>query len=413
MSKHFDYLMNDESEAFFQKAAFQEAGIAPARPSPPVIEKTAAQVTGFEKVAARLDRDLGILKTAGPIGPSFGMYKRAGAYMDVIFSNTSLSPEEFGEVFDKVAATAIEADLQECWYQLSAECPESHHGWLEGEMAKIGFNLAAEATLEKEAFIAALGRGIVRAGAGAAKGVSRGRAVVSAGTAVAKAAPGRGVAAVKGGIGKIRAGAATKNIARLRGDLAKIPANLGAGNKGIAARAARKSLGKQLGKAQKAEQAGLGAQRSAAKKLGVKSPMAESQKATLAKMDARKLKHANQAKRVKAAKQPGQQVDEVTKARQAKAARDVKQTEQTTANINKGQGTGTHGPELKSVPKTAPKGAPAGGAPAPVSATQAEAAGAPQGIIEKLQNGGWSTLTGAEKLKAGGGAYLAHKIVSD
>ena len=404
MSKHFDYLMNDEAANFFEKAAFQSAGIKPARPAPPVIEKTAAPVTGFEKVAARLDRDLSILKTAGSIGPSFGMYKRAGAYMDVIFSNTSLSPEEFREVFDKVAATAIETDLQECWNQLSSECPRSHHGWLEGEMAKIGFNLAAEATLDKEAFVAALGRGLAKGVAG----LSRGRAVLSAAKAVGKAAPGRGVAAVKGGIGKLRAGAATKNIARLRGDLAKIPAGLGAGNAGIAARAARKSLGKQLGKAQKVEQAGLGAQRAAAKKLGIKSPMSASQQATVAKMDARKLKNAQQAKRVKAAKQPAKQVDEIAKARKLKASQEVKNVEQKTKRITQGTGTDGAVPKLKSVPSPSP-----GGTPKPVSPAQAEAAGAPQGIIEKLQKGGWNTLTGAEKLKAGGGAYLAHKIVSD
>jgi hypothetical protein len=146
MNKHFDYLMKDESEDFFQKVAFREAGIAPARPAPHEMAKQASAMSSFEKVASRLDRDMGILKQAGAYGRNFGMYKRAGAYMEVILTNANLSPEEFGAVFDKVAASAIETDLQQCWDEISPGCPDSHLGWLESEFAKIGFNLAVEAT---------------------------------------------------------------------------------------------------------------------------------------------------------------------------------------------------------------------------------------------------------------------------
>ena len=200
MSKHFSYLVDDESEDFFQKVAFQEAGVAPARAAPPEMKKEASFTSDFEKVASRLDRDLGIIKSAGQCGMNGGMVKRASAYLDAVASNSNLSPEEFGEIFEKVAGDAIQTDLDYCFQQICQDLPDAYHEDVALGLAKIGYDAAAEATLIKEAVLAGVGRWLgsmavkSRVGAGAAKGLG-GLAAREGGKAALKGAKGVGYVA--------------------------------------------------------------------------------------------------------------------------------------------------------------------------------------------------------------------------
>ena len=412
MSKHFSYLVRDESENFFQKVAFQEAGIAPSRPAPREMAKQASFASDFEKVASRLDRDLGILKSAGACGTSFGMCKRANAYIEVLLTNTDLSSDEFSQVFDKIAASAIEADLNASWQELSPECPEEYLPWLEGEFAKVGYMLASEAEMEKQAIV-----GILRAiGGGLAKtpqAISRTRAAAAGARAVVKT-PGT---VVKGGVGKLRGAAGEKSMATIKADLQAIK------GRGVAQTAMRKNLAKQYAAARVGRVQGLTAQRSAARKLKVDSPMSEGNQQFMKKERARNVKlDASRARRAApspkqieaptppgspagttAPKNPAGQVDEVAAARANRQKIQQEQAAQDAAGAAKG--TGTHGPAPSPSPSTNTK---------PVTAPQAEAAGAPRGVIEKLKgdkSGGWDSLTGAEKLQAGAGAYLGAKMV--
>ena len=62
VSDHFSYLTESDT-SFFQEAACEKVDEAP------VIEKTA-----LDKFAARIDRDLEIMKTAGRCGMDFGNF---------------------------------------------------------------------------------------------------------------------------------------------------------------------------------------------------------------------------------------------------------------------------------------------------------------------------------------------------
>src|SRR5690606_36972397 len=106
---------------FFQKLAIDKAGVRASDVAPEAMAKIASAQSPFEKVAARLDRDLELLKVAGECGVNGGMMRRANAYMDVLYAHNDLSLEEYEQVFDKVAAYAIEVDLLAAYDQLCAE----------------------------------------------------------------------------------------------------------------------------------------------------------------------------------------------------------------------------------------------------------------------------------------------------
>jgi len=234
MSKHFSYLVDDESGTFFQKVAAQEAGIAPARAAPPEMEKQASFASEFEKVASRLDQHMGIIKAAGQCGLNGGMEKRAGAYLDALLNKTSLSPGEFSDIFDKVAAEAIQVDLEAAYAQACSNLPVEYHGEAEQILMKCGSELVKLSQIEKEAIAAFLGRvgkwvskgrGVAKASQGTTSAV--GRAAHAAGKPIrsAKKSVDAGLNKVREGVrkGKVSArNSARANLAKLEGTAANM-----------------------------------------------------------------------------------------------------------------------------------------------------------------------------------------------
>lgn len=158
-TRHFDYLTNDDAGDFFQKVAMDQSGVR-ANQQPPMVKTAAATpvkasrvLTPFEKVAGRLDRDLEMLKTAGECGVNAGMQKRANAYIDVVVANAELTPEQLGEVFDKVAGLAIQTDLLAAYDQLCDGLPEREHEVVDDVLIKIGKELVELALVEKDALL--------------------------------------------------------------------------------------------------------------------------------------------------------------------------------------------------------------------------------------------------------------------
>lgn len=218
MRDHFSYLVDDDAGAFFQKAANRAATPAPRAPAP--MAKTASATTPFEKIAARLDRDLEIIKVAGPCGTNGGMMRRADAYIDrVINLDADLSAEEFGEIFDKVATEAIMGDLQAAYAELTADVEPELHYVVERTLAKIGSDMTSLALLEKEAFLGALARGagrlLTRGGGGG----------LAAGSAVAKGMAGRAAGRAANAV----RGVAAKGAAKVRGAAAAAKQEFGVG----------------------------------------------------------------------------------------------------------------------------------------------------------------------------------------
>lgn len=268
MSKHFSYLVDDESADFFQKTAFQEAGVAPARAAPPEMSKQAAFTSEFEKVASRLDRDIGIIKSAGQCGLNGGMVKRAAAYLDAVASNSNLSADEFGEIFEKVAGEAIQTDLDYCFEQICQDVPSEYHEEVALGLSKIGFEAAAEATLTKEALLGAARATAKWLSGAASKSVVRGKIGGGAAREVTKEVAKRGgKAALKGAKGVGMVAAAPAYVAG-KGAIAAGKGLLSVG-RGIAskAKALKGAIGEGI-KAGKGEGAALlKAQSAAAKKL--------------------------------------------------------------------------------------------------------------------------------------------------
>ncbi len=198
MRNHFSYLTDEPSNDFFQKLAVAKSGV-PARAVVAAPMAKTASASPFEKIAGRLDRDLAIIRDIGPRGVNAGMMKRADAYVDHLLNQEDLSAEEFGEVFDKIAAAAIMGDLEAAYQQLTVDVPQELHHVVEQTLAKIGHDLTSLALLEKEAGVLKfLGRvlghgggGELKAGLNAAKGVAKG-AVKDVG--IALKAPFKGIA---------------------------------------------------------------------------------------------------------------------------------------------------------------------------------------------------------------------------
>jgi hypothetical protein len=219
MRDHFSYLVDDDAGAFFQKAANRAA--TPASRAPVPMAKTASEAPAFEKIAARLDRDIEIIKVAGACGINGGMMRRADAYIDRLLNvESDVSPEEFGEIFDKVAASAIMGDLESAFAELTAGVdPELHHV-VERTLAKIGSDMTSLAMLEKEAILGAIARG---AGRLFARGAVKEE--IAAGRAIAKGMAGRSA---------VRAGEAAKGIgAQAAGKARSLATRVGEGAKGL------------------------------------------------------------------------------------------------------------------------------------------------------------------------------------
>jgi len=126
---HFDYLLDDEGREFFQKVAESRAVSslprAPAKAALELVKQAAAEpISGFEKVATRLETDIEIIKMAGSCGEDFGMTKRASAYMDRIELEHDLTNAENVLLFNKVAFAALEGDIEEARGSLHLEFPK-------------------------------------------------------------------------------------------------------------------------------------------------------------------------------------------------------------------------------------------------------------------------------------------------
>jgi len=209
MNKHFAYLTNNDEATFFQKVANElaESKMVPATAS---IAKVASarpmiKVAAFDKIAARLDQDLTIIKTAGACGMNLGMQKRAGAYLDRVLDHDGLTAEQFDQIFDKVAGEAITTDLEAAYAHLSDGMSPELAPWLEGEIAKIGHELVKEAMLEKEALRALLGAGL--------KSLGRGVGHVLKSPVTATRAVGQGIQ-------NMRINSGTRSLARTEASLA-------------------------------------------------------------------------------------------------------------------------------------------------------------------------------------------------
>ena len=435
MNRHFSYLFDDVSAGYFQKIACQEAeslhGVRARTPEPKPLEKTAAPMSDFEKIASRLDRDIGIIKSAGAIGTSFGMCKRAEFYIETSLNNANLSADEFSEFFDKVAASAIETDLNASWSELSSECPEDMLPWLEWEMSKVGFDMASQATLEKQAIVAAIGRGLTglirgtsqaRAGGAALKAVA-GEGARQAAGGVAQAGrwaaglPGRTVTRIKGVKGALGARGASRRMGELKADIASIR------GKGVAQTAARKNLAQQY-KAQVERRAGgLQASQAAGAKLpegGI--PIRKADQAFLAK-DQRRQAALSRPKGGKApeppppGKPPGTTAEgtttsttkEVSAAKARQSEMGAEKAREEAASAASGGGAKptpppvAGGPKPPPTPKTAPPESPPQPAPPPEIAAK-------PGIRDswnKWQKDGWSSLGPAEKRSLYQGGAMA------
>ena len=195
MTRHFNFLVDDDTRNFFQKVACD--GVEVPEIAPDRMEKTASiQKTAVEQLDERINTDLAIINMAGPVGRTFGMCKRSMNYLDKIASDPILlaNPEYSRAVFEKVAASAIDLDITEGTRQLCEGAPEECHAEIRSKMAQLGLDLVKEASL-----LSLPGRAI--------------------------GAIGRGFAAAKGGIsgwrsaGKIRR--AAENVGRLEGLAAK------------------------------------------------------------------------------------------------------------------------------------------------------------------------------------------------
>jgi hypothetical protein len=434
MRNHFSYLLDDDAGAFFQKAANRAADPSP---GPPPLAKTASVQTAFEKVASRLDRDLEIIQMVGPRGINAGMMKRADAYIDRLINlEDELTAEEFGEVFDKVAATAIMGDLEAAFAELTEGVEPELHGVVEQTLATIGSDLTSLALLEKQAILGALarvaGRVFTRGGGGelaAGRAVAKGMATRQAGRAatavrgaasnVATKAKGaiHGIKTRAQGLGQeFRAGRQAKMMearSRTSENLAKArQIAAGGGPNAVRAGDAAKALERQVGArpGAPASQAFLDAQSksvakgmektkaSLAPKPSTSSPRAAPTNTTAPRERAATPAAAGEAKAIKAdGERTKAQGDAAAAARKGKP--DLRAIPGGKPDNDNLRGTGTDGPAPAPKPKADSSPAPAAKAdsvpPPPGGAT-----GKPPGFMDawkKATTGGWSSLSPAEK----------------
>jgi len=462
MSNHFDYLLDVPAGDFFQKLVCEEAD-RDLPPSPPTMQKqaSAAPRSDFEKIASNLDRNIEILRAGGPYGLSLGMNKRADAYFDLLLANASLTEEQFGEIFDKVAAAAIETDLNMAFLELCDDYPEEAHPWIEQELIKVGYQMVKDAMAEKEAAFPRLramfsggkamgAKGLVGAGG---KAMGRGYSAISRevsreGRALAESA--------KNVAGRARAGAsefrAGRRVARGEKDLAAIEKGLSsrfARGQGEGAKAYRRSLQRQRYAIQKGMAENPNLMRAQARRVqegksrmqvtpqgggpaanvlrggkggggAIQMPKATRAPAGAAPANTTAAHAPAPAAQTQAMAQTRQIRAEGSRERaatEAAQAAEAPGTRQTTNIRGQGRSTGpapTPGGQPQGGQPRGTGSQPAtGGEPAPVSPAQAEQAGAPKGVIDKLKTEGWDSLTAGEKFQVGAGGVLGAKMLFD
>lgn len=152
MKDHFSYLLDDDANEFFRKVAIDESGVRATQKPVAMTKQASARVTPFLKLAGRLDKDMAYLALSSDCGLQAGMLKRADAYMQVVASQADLSPHEVGEIFDKVAAKAIEVDLAAAQAQLCDQFPDAQ-AIVDDVLIKIGAELFGAALEEKASLL--------------------------------------------------------------------------------------------------------------------------------------------------------------------------------------------------------------------------------------------------------------------
>jgi hypothetical protein len=161
MSDHFKYLLEEPSHDFFQKVAHEQV-VGTLFAPPPL------RIVPFDKTASaeilldhKVDQALLMLESTGPIGLDFGMCKRASVYLHHLGSDGTIDDATFLDVFNKVAAAAIEKDFEAGLEQLCADLPKSLHAEANRQLSKIAGKLVKTANiLEEGAHLLEGGKGI-------------------------------------------------------------------------------------------------------------------------------------------------------------------------------------------------------------------------------------------------------------
>jgi hypothetical protein len=199
MNRHFSYLLEENDNEFFDKIAHERNLKHAHRPNITSAPRAEMQkVAAMDKLAARVDSDIEIIKMAGQSGGNFGAIIRGNDYMNQLLDRGLVSQEVGDELFDKVAGATIEHDVS----IIESELAEisGHPEWAKFAAADIGTDLVEAMMLEKEAFLAAA-PAMARLGLGAkvVRGLGK---------------PGRSIA-------RFREGRAVKKLQKAEGKLMK------------------------------------------------------------------------------------------------------------------------------------------------------------------------------------------------
>lgn len=172
MNKHFQYLTEEPSREFFQKVAENHLAASGIKPVGPELSRSAPDPVSFAKVAMQADRDLARLVKVANAGEEAGASRRSMAYFDAVTSRVSMDANEMASLFDKCAATGLEADISAAYQSLIDEFPEFQEK-IAADLSELAFDMAEEAAFEKEAFRA------LAAGVGGAWKAMRARGVAA------------------------------------------------------------------------------------------------------------------------------------------------------------------------------------------------------------------------------------------
>ena len=193
MNKHFSYLLEEDDNEFFDKIAHEKNRRLAHRPAPTPAREW-QKVASMDKLAARVESDIEIIKMAGESGGNFGAILRGCDYVNQLLDRGLVNQENGSHLFDKVAGATIEHDVS----LIEAELAEisGYPEWAKFAAADIGTDLVEAMLFEKEAFLAApvaarlgLGAKIVRGLGKPGRSIARfreGRAVKSLQKAEAK-----------------------------------------------------------------------------------------------------------------------------------------------------------------------------------------------------------------------------------
>jgi hypothetical protein len=404
MNKHFAYLVDDDDNEFLQKLACSEAQetIEVSATAPQQEVEKVASVNQMQKVAARVELDIEIIKTAGHSGFNFGTINRSLDYIDGLLYKDRLNEENVGDLFDKVAAAAIDHDMSIVHGHLLKLAGEEFRPWVDQVVREAGTDLVKAAAMDKEALFGLVrGAKAMHSAYKAVRGVGLGRGVAAK---AALKAPAQSLKSYRTGAAVAKRGKAAQKLKRAYGKAelargaqsAKVRAA-----KGIKDTAVRKSV--LPGVEAKAKAVGA--------KQGAKVQKAQ---ANLAGREA-KLK---QRQAIEAGRKPG----ETVAAKAQKQTAEASKTKSLAAEGGRSQAAG----KASEAAKTRSLKKPDAGATTAMSAADKEKAIARGGdklegaqatmgsSLASLKDKGWSKLTPDERtkvLQAGAGAYIAKETL--